>query len=256
MIAPRLPQGLTIILVGELVSEPYLRMTLQLMQAFGVESTFDDQSIRIRPQEYTSAPFTVESDWSSASYHYAIAAIAEEARIQLSYYKESSVQADSILQSFSEDLGVKSSLQENVLTLESANESKEELKHDFITHPDIAQTVAAIAAAKNIKISYSGLRTLAIKETDRVVALQQELQKVGVRIEKADDDIVEYVQSGVAKVELPEFETYQDHRMAMALAPLALLGPIEIINPKVVSKSYPNFWKDLTTLGFVIEPLD
>lgn len=256
MIAPKLPLGLTIKLVGELVSEPYLRMTLKLMQAFGVESQFDNQLITIRSQDYISAPFTVESDWSSASYPYAIAAIAKDAKIQLSYFKESSVQADSIIQTFSEDLGVKGSLRENTLTLESTNQNKSELEHDFLTHPDIAQTVAAIAAAKNIKISYSGLKTLAIKETDRVVALQQELNKVGVKIAKTEDGNSEYVQSGAAKVELPEFETYQDHRMAMALAPLALLGPIEIINPKVVSKSYPNFWKDLTTLGFVIEPLD
>ncbi len=256
MIAPKLPLGLTIKLVGELVSEPYLRMTLKLMQAFGVESQFDNQLIKIRPQEYISAPFTVESDWSSASYPYAIAAIARDAKIQLSYFKENSVQADSTIQTFSEDLGVRSSLQDNTLTLESTNQNKPELEHDFLTHPDIAQTVAVIAAAKNIKISYSGLKTLAIKETDRVVALQQELSKVGVKIVKTEDSNSEYVQSGEAKVELPEFETYQDHRMAMALAPLALLGPVKIINPKVVSKSYPNFWKDLTTLGFVIETLD
>jgi len=223
MLAPSLPQGLEI------------------------------NKIVIKPQEYTSIPFTVESDWSSASYHYAIAAIADDAEIELEYYKEVSTQADSIIQTFCEQLGVTSRLESNTLSLKSSNKHNKQIEHDFITHPDIAQTIAAIAAAKNITVKYTGLKTLAIKETDRVAALQVELAKVGINIKKDESGQFEYLQSGQINIEDPVFDTYQDHRMAMALAPLALLAPVEIKNPKVVNKSYPNFWKDLETLGFVIE---
>ena len=124
------------------------------------------------------------------------------------------------------------------------------MQHDFLSHPDIAQTVSAICAANNIKIDYKGLKTLFIKETDRVGALTKELSKVGVAMVLSQKADYEYSQSGLLSIAMPEFETYQDHRMAMCLAPLALLSPIEIKNPKVVDKSYPNFWKDLVTLGF------
>lgn len=253
MIAPKLPHGLTINLEGDLVSKPYLEMTLKLMEIFGVASTFKENSVSISAQSYISCPYTVESDWSSASYHYAIAAIAEDAQIELSHFKQDSVQADSVIQSFSERLGVKSKLIDNSLHLESLETYDSEIVHDFITHPDIAQTIAGIAAAKNITVFYKGLKTLAIKETDRVVALKKELAKLGVKIEKDTEGKSEYRQAGKANLQLPEFETYQDHRMAMALAPLALVGPVEIINPKVVNKSYPNFWTDLKSLGFIVE---
>jgi len=256
MIAPCLPQGLTINLEGQLVSRPYLMMTLKLMKLFGVDSQFLDNKIMIAAQKYESIPFTVESDWSSASYHYAIAAISGDARIELDYFKTESAQADSRIYEFSKSFGVTSQLKSNVLKIESSDTWASIVEHDFITHPDIAQTIAGIAAAKNIQVKYKGLQTLAIKETDRVAALTKELAKVGVSITTDPSKEYEYLQQGEISVDLPEIETYQDHRMAMALAPLALIGPIKIKNPKVVNKSYPKFWKDLTTLGFIIEEVE
>lgn len=253
MLAPCLPLGLELNLIGDLVSRPYLEMTLKLMKTFGVDASFENNKIIVTPQRYTSIPFTVESDWSSASYHYAIAAIADDAEIELEYFKEVSTQADSVIQTFCEQLGVTSQLDGNTLKLRSTKSHIRNLEHDFITHPDIAQTISAIAAAKNITVKYRGLKTLAIKETDRVAALQTELSKVGVKISKDESREFEYLQTGAIEISDPIFETYQDHRMAMALAPLALIAPVEIKNPKVVNKSYPNFWKDLETLGFSIE---
>lgn len=250
MIAPALENGLIIHFEGDPVSGPYIQMTLDLMQAFGIESETIDHGLHIPHQSYDTKDYTVESDWSSASYHYAIAAIAKDARISLNYFKRDSLQADAEIQSFCSQFGVQSTLVNNQLDIRSTNKYVAEMQHDFLSHPDIAQTVSAICAANNIKIDYKGLKTLFIKETDRVGALTKELSKVGVAMVLSQKADYEYSQSGLLSIAMPEFETYQDHRMAMCLAPLALLSPIEIKNPKVVDKSYPNFWKDLVTLGF------
>jgi len=250
MIAPILKDGLEIKFIGEPVSGPYLQMTLDLMKEFGVNTEVTKSGVIIAKQEYKTSDYTVESDWSSASYHYAIAAIAKDAQIHLDYFKQNSLQADSAIQDFCYELGVISSLESNVLTIKSSDKFSQKIQHDFLSHPDIAQTISAICAAKNIEIDYRGLKTLFIKETDRVAALTKELGKVGVAIVSSPSEGFEYSQSGNLRIALPEFETYQDHRMAMCLAPLALISPIEIINPKVVNKSYPNFWIDLETLGF------
>ncbi len=253
MIGPCLSEGLILKLKGELVSKPYLDMTLQLMQKFGVEATFENNRITINPQSYTSIPYTVESDWSSASYHFAIAAIAGEAEITLNNFYADSFQADAAILSFCEQLGVKASINNGALEISSSNSVTKNMAHDFITHPDIAQTIAVIAAAKNMSIKYRGLKTLMIKETDRVAALREELSKIGVTLSELKEDAYEFLQEGELNITSPTFSTYQDHRMAMAFAPLALRSPIEIENPKVVNKSYPTFWTDLQTLGFRLE---
>ncbi len=253
MIGPCLSEGLILKLKGELVSKPYLDMTLQLMQKFGVEATFENNRITINPQSYTSIPYTVESDWSSASYHFAIAAIAGEAEITLNNFYADSFQADAAILSFCEQLGVEASINNGALEISSSNSVTKNMAHDFITHPDIAQTIAVIAAAKNMSIKYRGLKTLMIKETDRVAALREELSKIGVTLSELKEDAYEFLQEGELNINSPTFSTYQDHRMAMAFAPLALRSPIEIENPKVVNKSYPTFWTDLQTLGFRLE---
>lgn len=253
MIGPCLEHGLSIELVGELVSKPYLEMTLSIMRQFGVESTFDENIISISKQTYISQDYIVESDWSSASYHFALVALAKEGNIRLEYLLEDSLQGDSIIRNFCESFGVQCINEESHISLSKKNINAMNIAHDFMTHPDLAQTIAVIAAGLNMQAKYKGLKTLFIKETDRVAALTTELAKVGITIQKDESGEYEYVQRGELAIENPEFETYQDHRMAMAFAPLALLAPVVIKNPKVVNKSYPNFWKDLETLGFVLE---
>ncbi len=254
MIGPMIRGGLTIEMTEEQVSKSYLDMTLAIMKEFGAEIEQNKRQIRIADKPYAPIEYTVESDWSSASYYYAIAAIAEEATIELTHFNQKSLQADSAMSILGRRLGVVSRVVDNVLHIHSIMPPDEMLCHDFVMHPDIVQTVSVAAAACQIPISYNGLKTLFIKETDRVKALQNELSKVGITIEK-DIGQFEYKQHGDLVMNEPIFETYQDHRMAMCLAPLAMLGPIQIKNPSVVSKSYPDFWKDIEQLGFKYEEL-
>jgi len=254
MIGPMIPGGLTIELTGEQVSKSYLDMTLAIMTEFGAKVTYKEGEICITEFPYKPIEYTVESDWSSASYYFTIAAIAEEASIELTHFNEISLQADSAMRNLARKLGVVSRVVDNVLHIHSTMMTSEMLCHDFVLHPDIVQTVSVATAACGIPISYNGLKTLFIKETDRVKALQSELGKVGIIIEK-DTGQFEYKQHGDIVINEPTFETYQDHRMAMCLAPLAMLAPIKIINPEVVSKSYPDFWTDLSKLGFRIEEI-
>lgn len=254
MIAPSLEEGLVINLVGELVSKPYLEMTLEMMRSYGVKTSYEGTSIKIAPQPYKSLPYIVESDWSSASYLFEIAAIGEDVELELEYFMESGLQADATIMSFCNELGVSAEfIGEQVLKLKSIKKYESNINHDFLSHPDLTQTIAVICAAKGIKINYLGLKTLFIKETDRVAALSKELHKVGIKLVKAKDENYEYVQEGRVEIAEPIFNTYEDHRMAMCLAPLGYLSPVIIKNPSVVSKSYPNYWTDLEQLGFVLE---
>ena len=254
MIAPTLEKGLILNLEGELVSRPYLEMTLKMMHVFGVESSYEGNTIHILPQKYVSIDYTVESDWSSASYLFEVAALAEEAEIELTYFTESGLQADAALMDFCDEFGVSADLSsDQVLTLKSTNSCVKQLDHNFIKHPDLTQTIATICAAKGINIRYKGLKTLFIKETDRVAALQAELGKIGVLLKPSTEKDFEYVQEGRVEIANPIFDTYQDHRMAMCLAPLGYIAPVVIKNPEVVSKSYPKYWEDLKELGFLIQ---
>ncbi len=253
LIAPKLPKGLTIKLKGDLVSKPYLDMTLRIMSFFDIKSRFQGNTITIKSQGYKPKSYLVESDWSSASYHFAIASIAEDAEIELSHFKYDSFQGDSKIADIALQLGVAIRYEDDKLILRSNPIQASRIQHDFLKHPDLTQTIAVMAAAKNIPISYRGLKTLFIKETDRVAALQTELSKINVKVVKSLDPSYEYQQNGMIKVNSPTFDTYQDHRMAMAFAPLALLGSITINEPNVVNKSYPNFWKDMQKLGFRID---
>ena len=255
MVAPLLERGLTIELVGEVVSRPYVDMTLSLMKAYGVEVKNHKDTISILPQVYTNRNYTVESDWSSASYFFSLASIAPGSELQLTAYLGQALQGDSFMMQLGEFFGVESRLDGTTLKLHSGVQLERDLAFDFINQPDLAQTVAVMAAAQNRTIYYGGLQTLKIKETDRVAALATELSKVGVQLSeiKGDFEAWTYKQAGQLIIDNPIFETYHDHRMALAFAPLGYLAPIEIKNPKVVEKSYPEYWKDLETLGFRLE---
>ncbi|MDG2449588.1 MAG: 3-phosphoshikimate 1-carboxyvinyltransferase [Saprospiraceae bacterium] len=257
LIAPSLPNGLELSLEGELVSEPYLNMTLTTLSEFGIEYKKGNGTISILPQEYSAKEYTVEADWSACSYYYSIAALSKECNIQLEGLFSESIQGDAKIKDIAELYGVKSEFdKDGVLHITKNGIHNDEVYYDFINQPDLAQTVAVMSAGKGIPADFTGLKTLRIKETDRISAIQKELQKVSsdMPLGRNENEQEHYVIRDKAEFSsVPRFSTYKDHRMAMAFAPLSLLHEIEMENPDVVSKSYPAFWEDLKTLGFKIE---
>ena len=256
LIAPALPRGLTINLRGELVSESYLLLTLNIMKSFGIEVFYEDNQIRIRPQQYQPTEYKIEADWSASSYYYSIAALATRAKIRLKGLFKNGLQGDAAITRIGNIIGVESEWADDAWCL-SKGTAFSKFNYNFINQPDIAQSFAIICAACGIDNDFSGLKTLRIKETNRIEALNNELAKIGSAFFKkyTDESGEEHfkVKPGVNFSNgVPRFKTYKDHRMAMAFAPLALLHPIEIENPGVVSKSYPKFYEDLTSLGFEI----
>lgn len=259
LIGPALPRGLVLELQGEVVSRPYINMTLQLMRFFGAEATWAGNRIAVEPSPYRArASFQVEADWSAASYYYAMAALASSADLRLDGLFAESLQGDAILAELMASFGVRTHFEENGIRLRrTAGALPGRFRHSFLACPDLAQTLAVLCAALGLPARLEGLRTLRIKETDRVAALLRELGKVGIkgRAHEADagDEWLEL--SGRARLPYPppDFHTYADHRMAMALAPLAMLGPIRIQDPTVVRKSYPEFWDHLQYLGFQLK---
>lgn len=260
MIAPVLPRGLELTLDGNIVSRPYIEMTLALMRYFGVQSRWDGHTIKIAPQDYQAKEFTVEADWSAASYYYAMAAFADELDLQLNGLFKDSAQGDAVLASMMEKFNIKTTFNENGIHLTKSNDSLPPVfEYDFIECPDLAQTLAVICAGLGVHGVFTGLQTLSIKETDRIAALKNELGKVQAFLSKLPEKFSktsgkQYFQiEGKAIVEgAPTFATYEDHRMAMAFAPLAMLDNIQIEEPNVVEKSYPDFWRDLEKLGFKV----
>jgi len=251
LIAPRLPEGLFIHLEGQITSMPYLKMTQALLTSLGVEVVFEGQTIQIFPaKKVHTAPQIVESDWSSASYFFSVVALAKQAKISLMSYKKESLQGDSGLMKIYEKLGVASHIEGETLFLEKKPfDSKQSLQLDLTTMPDIAQTIAVTCYGLGVSCDLYGLHTLKIKETDRLEALQTELSKLGARIKVTENSL--HLQAGGQFVEDVRIATYNDHRMAMAFAPLALRVPLFIEDPAVVSKSFPTFWDDLQSLKFV-----
>ena len=227
-------------------------MTASLMKHFGVNTNVLADRIVIPHQSYKPEPFTVESDWSAASYWFAFAALAEKADLVLPKLLSNSLQGDSAIAKIMDDLGVKSQFENDLLKL-SKKESKKELHYDFTDCPDLAQTVSVVCAAKNIKGYFTGLESLRIKETDRIKALQNELGKIGADLREEDSEHWTLIPSRSMPSQA-SFLTYKDHRMAMAFAPLAALMNVEIERPDVVKKSYPNFWNDMKAVGFVVQP--
>lgn len=251
MVAPLFPKGLTLELQGKVGSRPYIQMTLALMQHFGVESDFAGNVIRVPAQSYGKAIYTIESDWSGASYWYSMVALAKQARVELLGLRQPSFQGDSAIAGIMEHVGVMTTFTPNGVVLSKTN-TLEPFSYDFSDCPDLAQTVAVVCAAKGIAARMTGLESLRIKETDRIAALQQELQKVGGDLEDLGQEVFR-VKPATRITGLPIFHTYEDHRMAMAFAPLGLLTPVTIEEPHVVRKSYPRYWENLAAMGFTLE---
>lgn len=248
MVAPTLPEGLTLKFEGPVTSKPYIEMTASLMRQFGVDCQVSEQAVTIQPKAYTPATVTIESDWSAASYWYGFTALATEAEIELPNMTLKSLQGDRVILDIMEKLGVQSSAKGNSLILtKSAHQT--ELTLDFKHCPDLAQTVAVVCAAKGIKGTFTGLESLRIKETDRIKALQTELKKLGSSFVEQGSA---WILTPPEKINLQDlfFHTYLDHRMAMAFAPLATLADVVIEDPVVTRKSYPKFWEDIEGFGF------
>ena len=259
MIAPTLPNGLTLEILGDLVSLPYLKMTLDIMNYFGITHDWNENKISIAPQKYVGKDFFVEADWSAASYYYSIASLADNADITLEGLNEESLQGDSAIATIGEQFGITSTFKNRTVRLTKINDIPNPLffEYDFLMTPDIAQTVFAMCAGAGTSGLFNGLKTLYIKETDRIKAFQIELEKLNVFLSKVPQKFKKnsedeyFMLEGLAKFKsIPTFDTYHDHRMAMSLAPLALKGDIMFNDPGVVSKSYPDFWTDLGKLGF------
>lgn len=253
MIGPTLQGGLQLTLEGEIVSLPYILMTLNLMKYFGAEWSMKGNTIHVQQGIYTPRDFFVEADWSAASYFYSICALSEKAEIKLHGLMEESVQGDAVIAYIMEKFGVESKFEDRTVTLtkKSGFVADDFFEYDFLECPDLAQTVISYGAAAGIKMECHGLKTLRIKETDRIAALHNELSPLGVSLkETGKDQWLLKINQHNTQVAL-QVKTYEDHRMAMSIAPLALkVKEVVIEEPQVVTKSYPAFWNDLEKLGF------
>ena len=245
LIAPSLEKGLELEFEGAITSIPYIEMTLSLLQNIGVNTSFEGQIIKVAAKKtIENKTITVESDWSSASYYYSLVAMSTSGKITLSAYKEKSLQGDSVLAAIFKEFGVNSTFNDHTLTLEKdpSYQQPKKVTFDLIKAPDIAQTIAVTCFGMGIACDLTGLHTLKIKETDRLVALETELGKLGATITITDKSL--HLEAAKQIKENISIDTYQDHRMAMAFAPLLLKTKLVINEPEVVSKSYPTFWED------------
>jgi len=255
MLGAVLKAGIELNLKGTITSMPYINMTLDLLKRLGIETEFKGHRILVKNTSKSKNIIqVVESDWSSASYFFSIAALSDKAKIYLSNYKSNSLQGDSILRIIYKQLGVNSYFKGNNLILEKENiSSPKSIKWDLSNAPDIAQTIAVSCYGLGVACDLEGLHTLKIKETDRLVALDTELSKLGAKISVTDKSLHlasdQDFQKGIT------ISTYNDHRMAMAFAPLALKIPLSVKKAEVVSKSYPSFWEDLNSLNFKIDEI-
>ena len=251
LVAPALKNGLKIDLIGETTSFPYIKMTQSIMNQLGFETAFDGNQISIKSASSININhWKIESDWSSASYFYSIVALADRSEISLKSFFEESKQGDAALTEIYEKFGVKTTHSNGKIILSKITDFN---PPNFITlnlknTPDLAQTIAVTCLGLNIDCKLSGLHTLKIKETNRLTALKTEIEKLGGNV-KITDRSLELLNTGKINENIL-IDTYNDHRMAMAFAPLGLRVPININNPKVVSKSYPDFWDDLQKIGF------
>ncbi|WP_343615544.1 3-phosphoshikimate 1-carboxyvinyltransferase [Flavobacterium sp.] len=254
LVASKLENGLELILEGEITSIPYIKMTLALLNDLDIQTSFEGNIIKVYPKEaVASKEMVVESDWSSASYFFSLVALSDAAKITLSSYKENSLQGDSELVSLYAKMGVKTTFQNNKMTLEKVAGNYQDVNFDLNNTPDIAQTIVVTCLGLGIGCHLTGLHTLKIKETDRLEALKTELTKLGANISVTNDSLT-LVKSEKINHDV-KIGTYNDHRMAMAFAPLAIKVPIIIEDAGVVSKSYPDFWNDLKALNFQISEL-
>lgn len=270
MIAPTLERGLTLVLTGRIVSRPYLEMTIRMMRTFGAQVEWtDEHTIRVEPGGYRALPYTIENDWSAASYWYEIVSLTDDpdAQVVLPGLQLHSLQGDSCVRDIFAVLGVTTeectcSDGRKGIRLSKQEGETRHLDYDFTDCPDLAQTVAVTCALKEIPYSLSGVESLRIKETDRLAAVCNELSVLGYRIEASDSRLAwdgshtgeeEKISDSIedSTNEVPAIHTYDDHRMAMAFAPACCRrGTVRILAPNVVSKSYPTYWEDLKKAGF------
>lgn len=259
MAGPILTNGLRLQLIPPVVSASYIRLTIDLMTYLGISVDWVGDIIRILPQEYQVKEMIVENDWSAASYFYSLASLAKWAKLVIPHLDRNSVQGDAVLAAMMGAFSVHTSFTgDGVVLRQEVGRERSLFQFDFLENPDLAQTLAILCAAKGVHGVFAGLQTLRIKETDRILALEKELEKIGAKVHmvkgmQGEEFIVEgrWQPNGI-----PVFESWGDHRMAMALAPLALISPIMIKKPEVVGKSYPSFWDDLEKLGFRIQKAD
>ncbi|UKJ06647.1 3-phosphoshikimate 1-carboxyvinyltransferase [Solitalea lacus] len=261
MIAPTLPQGLILNLTGTVASRPYIEMTLAMMKELGIQHSWQEGAIVIPHQDYQPNNLFIEPDWSGSSYWYSLAALSDHAEIKLTGLKGFSLQGDSVIAKIMEDFGVKTTFETDGIRLTKVSDEITTNFIDFEHCPDIAQTLAVICAGQGHNCTFTGLESLKIKETDRVAALQNELGKFGVTI--TQDGLNYHLDCSKSSIEPLQasdiltqnsavfINTYHDHRMAMAFAPLALkVDALEVEDPQVTGKSYPHFWGDLESVGF------
>jgi 3-phosphoshikimate 1-carboxyvinyltransferase len=254
MIAPLMEKGLILHLKGRPVSLPYIRQTIRLMRLFGATIHSSGNTLQALPGAYSPRPFRVEPDWSAASYWYAVAALSSQAEITLQELQERSLQGDAEVARLFAGLGVETDFHAQGATLRQTGKSYRCLLCHLMDYPDLAQTLAATCIGRDIPFRFTGLQSLRIKETDRIEALKTEARRLGFLLADAQNSILEWDGGKCPPEANPLIRTYEDHRMAMAFAPLALTRPqgLGIMHPEVVTKSYPSFWDDLQTAGFAL----
>ncbi|PIF01754.1 MAG: 3-phosphoshikimate 1-carboxyvinyltransferase [Paludibacter sp.] len=247
MIAPTMKNGLKMKLKGEIISVPYILMTKAIMEEYGINVTFENNTISILPQNYEPISYTVEADWSGASYWYEILALDKNGTIELNNLYSNSLQGDKKIADIFTNFGIETIFTKKSVKLHYNKDLvfKDKIfKYDFTDTPDLAQTVVVTSCLLSIPFEFTGLQSLRIKETDRINALSTELKKLGFLLQEKDHDKLLWSGERCNAENQPIIQTYEDHRMAMSFAPIGLIQPIEIENPEVVSKSYPNFWQD------------
>lgn len=268
MIGPMLKNGLTLTLQGKVVSRPYIDMTMAIMRQYGacvfwMEEDGAPEMIKVLPWKYKMHPYYVESDWSAASYWYEMVALSrnEDAMVELPSLFKNSLQGDSRGAELFDMLGVETTYVDDAVVLRKKQRAVERVDYDFVNMPDLAQTFVVTCCMLGVPFHFTGLESLKIKETDRIVALETELLKLGFRLEDRNDS--ELLWDGAcaamseAEREAVAIDTYEDHRMAMAFAPVAMrFGSVRVNNPQVVSKSYPKYWDDLAAVGFDIKSVE
>jgi len=261
MIGPVLEEGLELRLTGDIISRPYIDLTLWMMREFGADADWSaGDTISVKPQPYSNRDYVIENDWSGASYWYEMVALSQdrEATVRLSGLMDGSKQGDSVVKYIFSLLGVKTSFESRdgerlqVVTLKRSGRCVPRLEYDFVNSPDLAQTVVVACCAKGVPFHFRGLSTLKIKETDRIAALKKELLKLGYVLKDINGSELVWDGTRCEPQKHAVIDTYEDHRMALSFAPLGLLKPIVINNPQVVTKSYPRFWDDLKMAGFEI----
>ncbi|MDD3956331.1 MAG: 3-phosphoshikimate 1-carboxyvinyltransferase [Proteiniphilum sp.] len=254
MVAPLMEKGLIMHIEKKIVSKPYIDLTMAMMAQCGVIVKWAGNDILVKPQEYQAIELTVETDWSAASYWYEMVALMPGAEVMLLGLQKKSLQGDANVANLFSDLGVTTEFVEEGAIIRHTKRKAKKFFHDFVNEPDLAQTFAATCCFKGIPFLFSGIQSLKIKETDRVQALINELKKLGFVLKETEIGMLEWEGDRCTPEKEPAIDTYDDHRMAMSFAPGAMVfHTLNINNPEVVTKSYPNFWDDLKRAGFHIE---